>query len=162
MDQESDRVRLTAKQIEALRLLPDVKLRAAFLLLWRVQPETINNKLRAADEVSALNVAGDPEREANLERQRRDNLLHAPHELWLEKSQIIALGTLPIPHLRKALRLMKGVRQKDLNGLILQAQYGVSLETDELRQLMTETDAYDRGRHTNQKPAQETNDDMEA
>ena len=83
MDQESDRVRLTAKQIEALRLLPDVKLRAAFLLLWRVQPETINNKLRAADEVSALNVAGDPEREANLERQRRDNLLHVPHELWL-------------------------------------------------------------------------------
>jgi hypothetical protein len=57
---------------------------------------------------------------------------------------------------------MESVRQEDLNGLILHAQYGVTLEKDELRRLMINTATGDRGRHTSQEPAQQDNDDAEA
>ena len=146
MVQESSGVRLTSKQLEILRLLPDAKLQAAFLLLGQVSPEALNTEIRRAEE-------------NELNQLKKIAAIRGSHEIWLDKSQITALQALPTNHLRKALRLMKSVRQEDLNGLILQAQYGVTLEKDELRRLMADTATYDRGRHTSQQPAQQDNDD---
>ena len=159
MVQESSGVRLTSKQLEILRLLSDAKLQAAFLLLGQVSPEALNTEIRRAEENDALNAAGDPIRLAELNQLKKIAAIRGSHEIWLDKSQITALQALPTNHLRKALRLMKSVRQEDLNGLILQAQYGVTLEKDELRRLMADTATYDRGRHTSQQPAQQDNDD---
>ena len=66
MVQESSGVRLTSKQLEILRLLPDAKLQAAFLLLGQVSPEALNTEIRRAEENDALNAAGDPIRLAEL------------------------------------------------------------------------------------------------
>jgi hypothetical protein len=162
MVQETGGVRLTSKQIEILRSLPDAKLQTAFLLLGQVSPEALNAKMRRAEEDDASNAAGDPIRLAELDQLKKLAAIRGPHEIWLDTSQINALQALPTPHLRKALLLMKSVRQEDLNGLILHAQYGVTLEKDELRLLMADTATYDRGRHTSQEPAQQDNDDAEA
>jgi hypothetical protein len=162
MVQETGEIRLTAKQIEILRSLPDAKLQAAFLLLGQVSPEALNAKIRRTEEDDALNAAGDPIRLAELAQLKTIAAIHGSREVWLGKSQINALQALPTNHLRVALRLMESVRQEDLNGLILHAQYGVTLEKDELRRLMTNTATGDRGRHTSQEPAQQDNDDAEA
>ena len=162
MVQVTGGVRLTSKQLEILRSLPDAKLQAAFLLLGQVSPEAINAKMRRTEEDDALNAAGDPIRQVELDQLKKIAAIRGIHEIWLDKSQINALQALPTPHLRKALLLMKSVRQKDLNGLILHAQYGVTREKDELRLLMADTATYDRGRHTSQEPAQQDNDDAEA
>ena len=161
MVQETGGVRLTVKQIEILRSLPDAKLRAAFLLLRRVSPEALSAKMRRAEEDAALSVGGDPVRRAELDQLKEIAAILGSREIWLGKSQIIALESLPIPHLRKALRLMTSVRTENLDGLILHAQDGVTLEKDNLRLLMAQTEKYDHGRHTSQKPAQQDNDDVE-
>lgn len=162
MVQETGGVRLTSREIEILRSLPDAKLQAAFLLLTRVSPEALNAKMRRAKEDDAMNAAGDPIRLAELDQLKKLAAIRGSHEIWLGKSQILALGTLPTPHLRRALLLMTSIRQKDLNGMILHVQDGVLLEKDELRILMAETATYDRGRHTSQEPAQQDNDDADA
>jgi hypothetical protein len=118
--------------------------------------------MRCVEEDDALTVGGDPVRLAELDQLKKIAATLGSHEIWLDKSQIIALESLPIPHLRKALLLMKSVRQEDLDGLIAHAQNGVTLEKDELRLLMAQTETYNRGRHTSQKPAQQDNDDEEA
>lgn len=162
MDQEADQVRLTSKQIETLRSLPDAKLQAAFLLLTQVSPEVFNAKTRLAEEEYALSAAENPVKLADLERSKMITAIHGSREVWLGESQIFALASLPTPHLRKALLLMKSVRQKDLAGLILHAQYGVTLEKAALKRLMEDVPTYDDGRHTLQDPAQQGNDDADA
>ena len=162
MVQEAGRVRLTSKQLEILRSLPDAKLQAAFLLLGKVSPEALNAETRRAEKNDALNAAGEPISLAELDQLKKIGAIRGSHEIWLDKSQIAALQALPSNHLRKVLRLMESVRQEDLNSLILHAQDGVTLEKDELRRLMADTATYDRGRHTSQQPAQQDDDDAEA
>jgi hypothetical protein len=160
-NQDTDRIRLTSKQIETLRSLPDAKIQAAFLLLTQVSPQVLNEATRLAEEEYALRAAGNPIALAELERSKMFAAIHGPREVWLSESQISALASLPTPHLRKTLLLMRSVRQEDLEGLILHAQYGVELEKAELKRLMEDGAAYDEGRHTSQDPAQQDNDDAD-
>ncbi len=161
MNHQTNRVRLTSKHIERLRTLPDAKIQAAFLLLTQVSPQVLNEATRLAEEEYALRAAGNPIKQAELEGSQLFAAIHGSREVWLSELQISALASLPTPYLRKALLLMRSVRQEDLEGLILHAQYGVALEKAELKRLMEDVAAYDEGRHTSQNPAQQDNDDAD-
>ena len=162
MEPKNDSIRLTSKQIEILRKLPDKELKKAFLILRQVSPADLNAKILINNLEVESNGLPDSIPFAEPDLSQKIASIHGLNEIFLDSQQIVALANLPAPHLRKALRLMKTVRQSDLNGLILQVQYAVTLEKEELSRLMTETVTNDKGRHTFQKPAQRDDEDIEA